>query len=398
MSDLRTAGVNLTYSEYHQNSDTSSFQQLALRAKSRTGTCLDVLSISALNYDYIYSVDRIEPDHEVASYNTTSAAGGSGANSAVALSLLGASTAIAGIVGDDEKGRLLRQSLEQAGVDSSQIITNMRTDGTTGEAIVFAARVRNGGRMIVVSPGVNNNFAATVRSSGKLASLQDAAASARIVHLSSFAGSGERELQKKIVNSLPDDAVVSLNPGQLYALLGVEEVAPLLARADIVFFYEAHLDALIGASEPTLVMGTGEWLTERLRRLGEKLQRLEGRSPSVFVIKRSWASDEAHFLVISDRRGERHHYCSARVGAGVNTTVDATGAGDAMAAGTLFALLRGVETRDAVDFAYLMAMCASTKLGARAGLPVWAEIEERWREHMHGLREPPSELIDAVSP
>ena len=384
----------MSHSQYRQSRDVSSFHQLALRTASRSDARIDVLSISALNYDHIYSVDRIEPDHEVASYKTTSAAGGSGANTAVALSLLGATTAIAGIVADDEKGRLLRQSLDKAGVDSSQIITSTSARGATGEAIVFAARIRNGGRMIVVNPGVNNEFAAAVRTTDRLEPLKNAARSARIVHLSSFAGSGERELQGKIVNSLSDDVVVSLNPGQLYALLGVEEVAPIMARADIVFFYETHLDALVGASGSSLEMGSGEWLSERLRKLGEKLQRLEGRSPSVFVIKRSWSSDEAHFLVMSDRCGERHHYCSARVGAGLNTTIDATGAGDAMAAGTLFALLRGAQTRDTVDFAYVMAMCASASLGARAGLPVHADIEERWREHMHGLREPPSILIN----
>lgn len=385
----------MTNSEYRRESDATSFEGLSARAH-RSDASIDVLSVTALNYDYIYSVDRIEPDHEVASYDTTSAAGGSGANTAVALALLGATTVLAGIVGNDEKGRLLRQSLQQTGVDSSQLLTSSSADGVTGEAIVFAARVRNGGRMIVVSPGVNNEFAATVRSTDGFDSLKAAARSARIVHLSSFAGSDERELQRKIVDSLRDDAVVSLNPGQLYALLGVEEVAPLMARADVVYFYEEHLNALIGVSESSRTAGAGEWLTERLHRLGERLYRLEGRRPSVFVVKRSWSSDEAHFLVISDKNGERHYHCSARVGAGLNATVDATGAGDAMAAGVLFSLLRGVETRDAVDFSYLMAMCASTKLGARDGLPAASEIEQRWREHMHGLRKMPSKLVDTI--
>jgi sugar/nucleoside kinase (ribokinase family) len=379
---------------YHRDNDPSSFQHLAARVGANKTATLDILSVTALNYDYIYAVDRIERDHEVATYGTISVAGGSGANTAVALARLGAKVAVAGIVANDDKGRLLRGSLEQAGIEMANVITCPDANDVTGEAIVFAARVRDGGRMIVVNPGVNNRYARSVQAGGWLDSLVASAKAARIVHLSSFVGSGERELQRKIIASLPEDTVVSLNPGNIYSLLGIDEVAPLMARADIVFFYENHLDALLGTSEKPSNISAGDWLKNRLRALSERLESIEGRSPNIFVVKRSWSSDEANFLVLSDRRGDRHHYCSARIGAGVNTSIDTTGAGDAMAAGILYCLLQNADARDTVDFAYVMAMCASAQLGARAGLPKRGDMEARWREHMHGLREPPSILTN----
>jgi sugar/nucleoside kinase (ribokinase family) len=49
--------------------------------------------------------------------------------------------------------------------------------------------------------------------------------------------------------------------------------------------------------------------------------------------------------------------------------VDTTGAGDALAAGVLFGLLRGDDLDSCADYGFQMANLVAEKLGGRPGLP-----------------------------
>ena len=62
--------------------------------------------------------------------------------------------------------------------------------------------------------------------------------------------------------------------------------------------------------------------------------------------------------------------------------MDATGAGDALAAGVLFALLREAPPGEAANFAYVMSLSASSAIGARPGLPDVSTVAEYWRRHL----------------
>ncbi len=69
--------------------------------------------------------------------------GGNAVNVAVHLASLGASTAYLGVVGDDEAGALIRQSIETRGVDCS------RVDVHPGESAVTWIEVRDGERIVL---------------------------------------------------------------------------------------------------------------------------------------------------------------------------------------------------------------------------------------------------------
>jgi ribokinase len=60
--------------------------------------------------------------------------------------------------------------------------------------------------------------------------------------------------------------------------------------------------------------------------------------------------------------------------------VDATGAGDAFAAGFLYGLLKGKGLNECGRLGDIVARFSLTKLGAREGLPTFTELAQRYRE------------------
>jgi len=348
-----------------------------------------VLCVSAMNFDYLYAVDEIKPDYETFLHRVVSAPGGSGANTAAGLARLDARTAVAGIVGSDQKGMDLIKALTDVGVDCTQVLTAAGQDNT-GEAVIFAKGDRGGGRMIVVSPQVNSRYKRNLETQLAYERLLGLARNSSIVHFSSFVGSEERELQEELMKELKDQVIISLNPGALYSKLGLQKVAGLLGRADIMFVYEDMLDLLLG-TESTPTDPSVDLLQIKVANLGARLSERGFDLPAAILVKRAWSSGMARYVALCDQDASSPHSCSASAGAG-QAIVDPTGAGDAMAAGVLFSLLRGANTIDAVDLAYVMAMSASSKMGGRAGLPSKMELGRLWSHYLGGVRPFPSWL------
>ena len=78
------------------------------------------------------------------------AAGGKGANQATAAAKAGAAVRMIGHLGDDDFGRLARQSLEQAGADCAAVAVSSRPTGT---AVIGVDR--RGENQIMVASGAN---------------------------------------------------------------------------------------------------------------------------------------------------------------------------------------------------------------------------------------------------
>jgi len=350
--------------------------------------------MSAMNFDHIYPVDNIEPDFEVSVRQVLSSPGGSGANTATALARLGIDAAVAGVVGDDQKGLHLRGALTKDGIDVEHLLTGNEQDGPTGETVILAKGLSNGGRMIVVNAGVNNHYASIMDRNLQTTALAQAMRTSRIVHFSSFVGSQERARQAELIASLEPDTIVSLNPGMIYSRLGLDLVAGMLGRSDILFVYENMLDSLLGWNDAPA--GSQDVLSKKLGALSDELSRRGLAVPSVILVKRSWSEGHAHYVELCDRCGVTRHNCSARFAAGEGAGVDPTGAGDAMAAGIIFALLKGLDTQDAVDLAYVMAMSASSDFGGRSGLPWRTELGSRWATHLGSLRAVPAWIESVI--
>lgn len=353
----------------------------------------DVLAVSAQNMDEVRRVSVIAPDHEtVVREPPIHCCGGSGANTAYALARLGHSVSVVGIVGADSYGGRLRSDLQGAGADLTMLLTAKTGMGTTGYTLVFTDR--EGQRLIYVHPGVNEKLAETLATEGLDAEdLAAAAANARIVHLSSFTGAGERRLQEELVEKLDDDAILSLNPGQIYSALGADRIAALLKRANVVFLYEKQLDSLFENSSLGVIYSPTR-MTEKVSALFEWRAQRGSKQPLALIVKRP---AELH-------QGTNQDYLS--VGYGVSSmrdlrgpdarpihdhVVDSTGAGDSLAAGFLSSILSCRPPRDSENFAYVMALSASSGLGARATLPTREDLLSCWKAHLPDVP-PPNRL------
>jgi ribokinase len=347
--------------------------------RARVAADWDCVSLSAHNVDHLYSVDCVAADHETTIRRPIVSAGGSGANTLAGLGRMGLKVAAAGAVGCDQEGEDLRTAL--AADDVQALLAPMKEKNVaTGKTIVFSDQ--QGRRSIYVDPGANARFAHATNLS-HMSELQAAVHSARIVHFSSFTHSPERALQEKLLRQISEQAILSLTPGALYCKLGLDRLSPLLMRANVVFLYEQQLDMLLsGGREDGPAKGT---LEEKVGRLYEWKRLHRSDEPLVVVIKNASSSDSAttspqqlRGLVGRTAIETNQPTQAPAVGAPVRGR-DSTGAGDASAAGLLWAILQTQPFNYAMDLAYVFARSASSELGGRAGLPTPGQLRHRWQ-------------------
>ncbi|MGK5679388.1 PfkB family carbohydrate kinase [Actinoplanes sp. URMC 104] len=349
------------------------------RTRHRLG---DVLAVSAHNMDTLIRVPKIVADDEIEIARPTPAPGGSGANTMVGLSRLGIRVSVAGAVADDENGMRLRSALAADGVNTEHLLTISEPGLGSGSAYVLTEHA--GARSIYPYAGVNNRLAAVVADRGLVPALRSAVAGHRILHLSSFVGSDERRLQESLVASVDDDTIVSFTPGSLYAKLGGDRLASILRRANLLFMYEQQLDQLLrrtnlGAGSP------GHRMEDQIRTLFSWRAAGAQAQPLILVVKRPAelvAGSRRDYVAVAFGRTSMEGFAQPDGELSHHDILDATGAGDALAAGILFALLRGAPPGEAANFAYVMALSASSGVGARTGLPDTSTLAEHWRRHL----------------
>ena len=375
----------------------SATQELCHRLDSSRSLPVDATAVTAHNLDRIYLVDRVAPDHEVTIDAPIEAPGGSGANTIAALCRLGCSVAAAGIVADDVEGRVLLDNLESIGVDCRSMLTVPSDGGSrSGHSIIFSDT--HGVRSIYVHAGVNESFARMADSSpGASERLQGLIRQSRIVHFTSFTSPAELRLQESCASSLPSHTVLSLNPGALYASLGLDRLDPILSRANILFLYEQNLRELVDNSAAPW-RETGEsGIRADLGRL-YAWKRMKGYDqPLVTLVKRFRSATSGEpgvgYLTIASGRFDVEEILGTQARFGLRNNVpvkDSTGAGDGMAAGLLFGLLGGSSLRMCADLSFLMAMMVSDQVGARAGQPTRHLLRSEWRSYFPGVAEPSS--------
>jgi sugar/nucleoside kinase (ribokinase family) len=378
----------------------AAFAEIGERLAASAGKTFAHVAIGAQNLDRIYHVDRVAVDHETQIGGPVVEAGGSGANTAYALGRLGLPVAVAGIVADDRDGAVLRQSLGQEQVDSSQllVVPPAAVGGArTGYAIIFSDR--RGRRSIYVHAGINEHLARAVGDlPGGTGPLVAMAGGARVVHFSSFTGHAERLLQEAIVADLPDDVVVSFDPGALYAPLGLDRLARFVLRCDVLHVYERQLREMIANSsaepvahqrEPSFradLEGLFRWRAARGDRRPLMVLLKRHRNPSVRSESRAQGLD---FVTLAVGRTSVEDLVSTQArGSLVAAVQDSTGAGDAMAAGVHFGLLGGASAAECADLAFLLAMECTSEVGTRSGLPRRSALGAAWARYFPGAAIP----------
>jgi ribokinase len=290
---------------------------------------LDVVCFGALNVDRLYRVNQIaKADEESEILGLIESPGGSAANAAVGLARLGIKTGYIGKIATGKNGGFLLQSFIQEGINTDGIVVS--EIGKSGLVVGFVDQ--EGERALYLDPGVNNTLHANEVDI-------EYASVAGLIHLTSFASELPFEAQKILVESLPK-ALVTLDPGTIYARKGLMALKPLIERCLAVFPSEVEIRLLTGKDYKT---GAEILLEEGARIVAAKL------GP-----KGCYVTD-----------GEESHHVEPYM----VKAVDSTGAGDAFCAGFIYGLLRNKTLRECGLLGNYVASRTITKMGARNGLP-----------------------------
>ncbi|TGN72552.1 ribokinase [Streptomyces bauhiniae] len=294
----------------------------------------DLLVVGSANADLVVGVERRPGAGEtVLGGDLAVHPGGKGANQAVAAARLGARTALLARVGDDGHGKLLRDSLRSAGVDTAAVLTG---GAPTGVALITVDP--SGDNSIVVSPGANARLTeGDVRA--------EVLGAARVV-------SAQLEIPPAtvaaVVRALPEGTRFVLNPSPPRPL-----PAEVLAACDPLVVNEHEARVLLGDGETG---GTGDdpagW-ARRLLALGPR---------SVVVTL------GAKGALVCDASGVR------AVPSVAVDAVDTTGAGDAFTAALAWRLGAGEELSVAAAYAARVGAAAVTRRGAQESYPTAAEV------------------------
>jgi ribokinase len=287
-----------------------------------------ILVIGSINIDLVVRAPRFpKPGETIRGGDLLTAAGGKGANQAVAAARQGASVAMLGRVGSDNSGDQLLAGLKADGVDTRLML---RGETPTGTAMIVVDD--QGQNTIIVAPGANDAVTpADV--------VPDALADVRLV-LFQLEIPVETVLHAARI-AKQQGVMVILNPAPARQIPD-----ELIRLADYLLPNETELNLLTG--KPVQDVQSAEAAARAL---------IEKGARTVIVT----LGANGALLVTSDR--------AVHVPAFQVNVVDTTAAGDAFIGGFAAALLSGADLEQAVRYGNASGALATTKFGAQPSLP-----------------------------
>ena len=295
-----------------------------------------VLVIGSSNTDLIIRVPRIpRPGETVLGGAFSTAAGGKGANQAVAAARAGGRVTFVARIGADGFGDRTLAGLEADGIDTRHVLRT--AEAPSGIALITVDE--RGENSISVASGAN-----ALLSAADVARAGEAFAAADIVllQLESPLAAVEAAVRKAGERGIP----VILNPAPARELDDA-----LLAGVSVLTPNEHEAELLTGIA------------VEDERSAREAARRLRDRGPGTVVIT----------------MGERGVYASAEGSEGSVPAfkvepVDTTAAGDVFSGALAVALAERLALREALRFAQAAAAISVTRPGAQPSAPTRAEI------------------------
>ncbi len=294
-----------------------------------------VIVVGSSNTDLIVRAGRLPlPGETVLGGDLTTAAGGKGANQAVAAARLGAHVAFVARVGQDLFGQQALEGFRREGLDLQYVWQD--PEAPSGVALIVVGP--GGENIIAVAPGANRNL-----TPADIEAAQPAIAQARVMVL-------QLEIPLHTVLAAAKAAraaglTVILNPAPAEVL-----PSPLYESVDVLTPNE-HEAALLTGIAPDQPEAAA--------------QALLGRGLRTVLV----TLGEAGVLVA--RKGQPPR----RLPAFPVTALDATAAGDAFNGGLAAALASGDDLDAAVRYAQAAAAIAVTRAGAQPSLPRAEEVE-----------------------
>jgi len=296
----------------------------------------DVVGFGALNVDKLFNVNRIAAKEEesfITGFSET--CGGSAANTVVGLARLGCKVGFVGKVASDREGEVLLEEFRREGVDTKGVV--IAKQGRSGTVMGFVDE--KGERALCIDPGVNDQV-------GFNEKIKRYVSQTMFLHLTSFVGEESFQTQKKILETLPEDVMVSFDPGALYARKGLAALESIVERAFVLMPNAGELELLTGLAD----YRKG---AEAMLKKGVKVVAVKLGSRGSYVTDGRQSHDVQAFKV---------------------KVVDTTGAGDAFCAGFLYGLIKHKSLEECGRIGNFVASRCTTRMGARAGLPTLKDL------------------------
>jgi ribokinase len=302
-----------------------------------------IVVVGSLNADFVVCTSALPREGQtVLGHSFDIFPGGKGANQSAALARLGAHVTHIGKVGMDDHARLLKGSLERAGVH----LSGLTEDDSTHTGIANIQIADNGSNTIVVIPGANmrllpsdlDPFIPLLKQADYIAIQNEIPMETnfRAAHIGREAG-----------------AKVIYNPAPYRN--GSDQICRL---ADLIVPNETELSELTG-----LPVATDQEIELAARRLLET-----GNAKAVIVTL------GARGCMIQERKSAEF-FPAVTVKA-----IDTTAAGDAFIAGMIWSLSEGNALKTSVKLANEVAGYAVTLLGAQSSLPTREQLEQFRRQ------------------
>lgn len=294
---------------------------------------IDILGLGASTVDVLSLVEHLPAEDEnLRALEISVQGGGPVATAMVTAARLGARTAMLDALGDDWRGRLIRDEFEREGVDTAYL---KRGTGWTSPTSCILVRKDNGARSILWAPGTAPEFSPA-------------------------------DLPRSVVQSAK---FLHLNGRHFAACM---EAARLARDAGVrVSFdggagrYRAELRQLVPLADLCIVARdfaekyTGETGIDRAA------QGLEQAGPGIVVV-----TEGTRGSIVRTREGQSFHQPAYIMPA----VIDTTGCGDSYHGAFLFGLLRGLSIHETASLASAVAAMNTQRLGGRAGLPTYEQV------------------------
>jgi ribokinase len=292
----------------------------------------------SINMDLIATTERLpKPGETVAGNSFATAAGGKGANQALAARRAGRYVHMAGAVGKDAFAQGALELLDGAGTDLSRV---SHVEGPTGTALILVGG--DGENMIAVIPGAN----------GKVSG-DNAEAAVNAMNEGDIL-----MLQLEVPVEAVERALAASRAKGITSILNLAPLipdAPRLGRlADIVIANETEFERLAG--QENMSAGDREAALERLHaETGQTLIVTLGGDGVIAI--RDGQISRAQGLVIEP--------------------VDTVGAGDTFCGYFAASLDEGLDFNSALRRAAVAGSLACLKPGAQPSIPLAAEVADR---------------------
>jgi ribokinase len=298
---------------------------------------MSVVIFGSINMDLVVRTPRLPaPGETLIGHTFFTAAGGKGANQAVACARLGAQSRMIGRVGDDMFGTTLRQNLRDYGVDDAGISVSAGPSGVAVIAVDDAAE-----NTIVIVAGANGTIG-----EDDLAALERALAGAKVLLLQlevpiEAVLAAAQAARRRGVTVILDPAPARQLPAELYA------------ASDIITPNETEAAALVGfaVQDQQSAERAGQALLDR----GVRAAIIKLGSKGVYWIDGARAGFAPAFPVVP---------------------VDTVAAGDAFNGGLAAALDASLPLEQALRWGLAAGALSVTKSGAQQSMPSRQELEQ----------------------